>query len=399
MIRLWTTALLGATALPVAARQTAPPRAPQAATPATRPSPTPSFDDLARRAAKARDENRLDEAVHLYRAALKLRPAWDEGWWYLATSLYEKDRFADAREAFRRFLALKPETGRAWLLRGLCDFRVGDYTSAVQHLDQGFKLGPAGTDELQRTARYHRVLLHLKASEFELALPALTWLARLEPESANLVDAVGLVLLRLAMFPAEVPDAKRELVRRAGHAGYLSLARKGEEAAQAYAALVDAYPREPYLHYAYGVFLLKNDADRGLAELRRETEVQPDNVYAHLEIAFELLRRGDNEGARKAAETSLQLAPRLFAAHNALGRALVELGDTERGVTELEKAAELAPDSPEMHFSLARGYQQAGRTEDAAKARTRFAALERKRREARGEPATGLDEPATPKEP
>jgi predicted Zn-dependent protease len=399
MIRLWSAALLGATALPGAVRQAAPPPAPQAATRAATPSPGPSFDDLARRAAKARDENRLDEAAQLYRAALKLRPAWDEGWWYLATSLYEKDRVADAREAFRRFLALKPETGRAWLLRGLCDFRVGDYKASIEHLEQGFKLGPGGTDELQRTARYHRALLHLKAGDFELALPALTWLARLEPESAYLVDAVGLLLLRLAMFPSEVPDAKRELVRRAGHAGYLSLARKGEEAAQAYAALVDAYPREPYLHYAYGVFLLQSDADRGLVELRRETEVQPDNVYAHLEIAFELLRRGENEGARKAAETSLQLAPGSFAGHNALGRALVELGEAEHGVAELEKATELAPDSPEMYFSLARGYQKAGRTEDAAKARARFAELERKRREAHGQPPQGRDEAASPKEP
>jgi tetratricopeptide (TPR) repeat protein len=399
MSRLWAVALLGATALPATARQAAPPAAPRASAPAAKPSPAASFDDLARRAGEAREANRLDEAVTLYRAGLKLRPGWDEGWWYLATILYEKDRFGDAREAFRRFVVLKPEAAAGWLLRGLCDFRVADYPASIEHLERGFKLGPGGTDELHRVARYHRALLHLKSGDFELALPALTWLARLEPEGPNLVEAIGLLLLRLPLLPAEVPETKRELVRRAGHAGYLSLARKGEEALQAYAALLETYPKEPYLHYAYGVFLLQSDADRGLAELRREIEIQPDNVYARLEIAFELLRRGDNEGAKAAAEESVRLAPRLFAAHNALGRALVETGDVERGVPELEKAAELAPDSPEMYFSLARGYQKAGRAEDAAKARAKFAELERKRREMRGQAPQGHDEVASPKQP
>jgi tetratricopeptide (TPR) repeat protein len=356
---------------------------------ATTPTPVASFDSVSRRAAAAREGNQLPEAIRLYRQGVRLRPRWDEGWWYLATLLYETDRYREAREAFRRFLALKPDAGPGWALRGLCDFRVGDFDQALAHIDKGLKLGVSA--DILRVARYHQALLLVRAGQFELATPVLTVLARNEEESAGLVEAIGLMMLRMPLFPADVPEARRALVRQAGHAGYLHLSRRGEEAAKAFAELVEAFPREPWVHYAYGVSLLASDAAKGLAELRRETEVQPGAVYAHLEIAFELLRQGDNEGARAAAERAKALAPGLFAARNALGRALVELGEVDRGTSELEAAVRLAPDSPEMHYSLARAYAKAGRKEDAARERATFAELERKRRIQRGEP--GVENP------
>lgn len=351
-----------------------------------RPCEASTFEVLARRAAQAREGNRLSEAIDLYRQGVTLEPGWDEGWWYLATILYETDRYADAREAFARFLKLKPEAGPGWVLRGLCEFNVGDHASALDHIDTGLKLGLGGNVEILRVARYHQSLLLVRAGQFELAIQPLTLLARAEPESTGLVEAVGLMMLRLPMLPADVPEAKRGLVRQAGRAGFLHLARRGEDAAKAFADLMAAFPREPWVHYAHGVFLLGSDPERGVAALRREAELQPEAVYPHLEIAFELLRRGDNEGAKASAERAVALAPGLFAARNALGRALTELGDLDRAVAELERAVRLAPDSPEMHYSLARAYAKAGRKEDADRERAVFTELERKRRAQRGEP-------------
>ena len=357
-----------------------------AATAATS-TPAPSFADVSRRAASAREANRLPEAIGLYRQGVKLRPRWDEGWWYLATLLYDTDRYPDAREAFRRFLVLKPDAGPAWALRGLCDFRVADYEGALEHIDKGLRLGIGTNADVLRVARFYQALLLVRAGQFELATQPLTLLARSEEESTGLVDAIGLMMLRMPLFPAAVPEDKRDLVRRAGRAGYLHLARRGEEAGKAFAELVAAFPTQPWVHYAYGVALLASDVAKGLAEPRREADLQPDAVYPQLEIAFELLRQGDNEGAEAAGERAVALAPGLFAAHNALGRALVERGELERGTSELEAAVRLAPDSPEMHYSLVRAYAKAGRAEDAARERATFTELERKRRAQRGEPA------------
>jgi predicted Zn-dependent protease len=119
-------------------------------------------------------------------------------------------------------------------------------------------------------------------------------------------------------------------------------------------------------------------------------------VYARLDLAFELLRRGEYAAALPPAEEAVKLAPGLFAAHHAVGRALAETGELERGIRELEAAARLAPESPEMHFALARAYAKAGRKADAERERTTFSELDQKRREKRQEPLVEAKREGTP---
>ena len=116
--------------------------------------------------------------------------------------------------------------------------------------------------------------------------------------------------------------------------------------------------------------------------------MKPDNVMACLEIAFELILRGEYEEARPLAEKAVELAPQLFAAHNALGRVLLDTGEVEAAIRHLEEAVRLAPESPEMHFALGRAYARASRTEDAARARATFAELEAERRQRQSRAAT-----------
>ncbi len=354
--------------------------------PAVPVAPAIPFDEIARRAAEAREKDQLDEAIRWYRQGAQLRPRWDEGLWYLATLLYDRDRFAEARDAFRSFLAVKPEVGPAWGLRGLCEFRVKEYDAALQSLMKGRALGYGTNSAVQRAAWFHEAILRIRASEFELAVQPLTWLARSEPESPRLVEAAGLMLLRVPTLPAEIPEDKRELVTLAGRAAYAHLAREGKEAKERFQELLERFPTAPNVHYAYGIFLLVSDSDAAIAELRKEIEVQPDGVYARLDLAFELMRRGEYAAALPPAEEAVKLAPGLFAAHHALGRALAETGELERGTRELEAAVRLAPGSPEMHFALARAYAKAGRKADAERERATFTELDGKRREEKQEP-------------
>jgi tetratricopeptide (TPR) repeat protein len=342
--------------------------------------PSGSFEEIASRAAEAWSANRLAEAARLYGDAVERRPDWDEGWWYLGSALYTEKRWEEGRAALRRFLEIKPGAGPGWALLGLCEFEIGDLAAARGSLQRALDRSETLNRELYRAAQLHLALAFVRDGQFERALAPLTWLARAEPETPGLEIAIGLSFLRMPLLPSEVPESRRELVAKAGRAGFLNLATREEEAEAAYAALVESYPNEPWVHYAQGAFLKKRDTDRALAAFRRELAVLPDNVYAHLEIAFELLVRGDAPGALEAATSAVRLAPGLFASHHVLGRALVQLGRVDEGILELEEAARLAPDVPEMHFALQRAYGVAGRTQDMERARTRFAELERERR-------------------
>jgi tetratricopeptide (TPR) repeat protein len=346
-------------------------------------APSPSFEEVAAKAARARDAGASDEAIRWYRLGVRMRTGWDEGRWYLATLLYERDRYAEAAAAFGRFLALKPEPGPALALRGICEFQVKDYAASLRHLGEWMTAGSAANAETQQVAWYHLSILRIRGGQFELALEPMTQLCRSGPESPRVVRAAGLMLLRLATFPAEVPREKEGMVDVAGRAAYSWLALKVDDAQARFKELITRFPEAPNAHYCYGLFLLGQGSDEALAQFREEMRVQPQSVYPRLETAFELLKRGDFAEARPYAEDAVRLAPGLFAAHNALGRVLVELGEIPRGVAELEEAARLAPESPEMFFALAQAYGRAGRKEDAAQAKATFQRLEEARRSKR----------------
>jgi tetratricopeptide (TPR) repeat protein len=351
-----------------------------------------TFESAARRAQVARDAARDDEAIGAYQTALALRPDWDEGWWYLGTLLYQSGRREDADAAFARFLEQKPQAGAGWVLRGFCAFETGDHKAAADRLHRGLGLGLGGNAELDALARLRLALSLVKTYDFELALQPLTLLARSSPQKPEVVSALGLALLRMALLPSEIPAQRLDLVRKTGRAGVFHLADRGSEADAAYAELVAAYPDEPWIHYAQGVFLLRTDSERAMAAFKRELQINPGNVLACLDIAFELLKLQRNDEARTVAQRAVELSPTLFATHVALGRALVETGELERGIRELEVAALRAPESPEVHFALARAYARAGREEDAARERAAFARLEQERTAAGGTVPSGRGE-------
>ena len=340
------------------------------------------FETVSQRARAARDAGRNDEAIAAYRQAVELRPEWDEGLWYLGVLQYETGKCAEADPAFERFLELKPEAGPGWVMRGVCAFDRGDFPDAVRWLHEGIGLGLGGNAELLRVGLVRSAQALVKTGQFELAIGPLTRLAQLSPPPSDLVETTGLALLRLPELPSEVLESRRDLVQKLGRAGAAHLGQRGEEAARLYAEVAAEYPDVPGVHYAYGVFLLRSGSEKGLAELRRAAELRPDDAMAHLQIAFELLARGDSAAARESALKAVELAPGLFAARNALGRALLEMGETAASIRELEIAVRLAPDSAETHFALARGYAKAGRAEDAARERAAFAELEERARTA-----------------
>jgi tetratricopeptide (TPR) repeat protein len=355
-------------------------------------APPETFESAARRAQVARDAARDGEAIAAYQAALALRPAWDEGLWYLGTLLYQSGRREEADAAFARFLQLKPQTGAGWVLRGFCSFETGDYKAAADLLRRGLGLGLRGNAELEALARLRLALALLRTYQFEAAIQPLTLLARSTPEKPEVVVAVGLALLRMATLPSEIPAERQALVQKTGRAGALHLAERGADAEREYAELVAAYPDEPWIHYAQGLLLLRTDSERGMAAFRRELQVNPGNVLACLEIAFELLKLQRNDEAKTVAERAVELAPTLFATHAALGRALVELGELDRGIRELEQASRLAPESAEVHFSLARAYARASREADAARERAEFTRLQQARAEGAAALPGGLGE-------
>jgi tetratricopeptide (TPR) repeat protein len=355
----------------------------QSPVPSGRATPAGSFDTLRQRADDARTGGRIKEAIEFYGRAVRLRPAWVAGHWYLGTTYYEIEKYPDSREAFRRVVRLQTKNGAAWAFKGLCEFRLKNYRVALSDLNTAQRLG-VGDASIIAVARYHRAILLTRFEQYEGALQALDEFAREGNGSPMIVEAMGLAVLRLPLLPGELTEEKRDVVLLAGRANFLAASNITEAAQKGFDELLRRYPDTPNVHYLYGVYLLRDRPEQALDEFNQELRVSPNHARAMLQLAQEALKRGELEAALRWATQAVRIAPRSFVGRRVSGQIKLELNDIGGAITELETAAKLEPNSPSVRYTLARAYQRAGRPADAKRERAEFLRLERLQQEQRG---------------
>jgi tetratricopeptide (TPR) repeat protein len=334
-----------------------------------------TFEHVSKEAAEARAQNRIPEAIGLYRQAVKMRPSWTEGWWFLGELLYDRDKYPEARDALRRLVSLDHKTGPGLALLGLCEYETKEYGRALDHINEARRLGLGDDPQANRVVLYHAVLLFTRFQQYESALQVLDKVLKAGGTGPDLVEAAGLAGLRRPILPQDVPPGDKDLIEQAGRAVCAVAAKQPAEAQKYFAELLANYPKAANVHYLYGSFLLASDEDAGLREFQKELELNPRHTEALSNLALAYEQRGDTDKAISYAQRAVQADPEYFAAHGVLGRLLANSGEVEKGIKELEIARQQAPDSYQVHFSLAAAYALAGRKDDAARERAQFVRL------------------------
>lgn len=334
------------------------------------------FDALASRAASARDGERLDEAVALYRQALQLRPGWVEGLWSLGTVEYDRNDYQTAAQDFEKLLPLVPKDGTARVMLGLCEFELGRDEASLGHIRDGLALGVADDAQLQQVALFHEGTLLLRGGQFKVAHTTFGQLCKMGNQSDAVMGGMGLAVLRILPRDADqVAAGSADVVPRIGHAACLSSLKKYDEADGEYEKLITAYPDFPNIHYAYGLSLVESSAiPKAVEQLQIEIHRNAKNVEARLEIAAALYKV-DSVKALPYAQEAVALDPRLPFGHYLLGLLLLDTDQSPKAIPELEIAAKAFPKEKRIFFALGSAYSRAGRREDAAKARETFEKL------------------------
>jgi tetratricopeptide (TPR) repeat protein len=344
-----------------------------------------NFEKVKEEANHAREGGRFEEAISLYRKTVAMRPNWVDGWWFLATLLYDSDQYAEAARAFKQTSALQPKVGAPWVMLGLCEFRLADYDNSYKHIRQGRQLGIRDNPELSRVMRYHEGMLLLLKGDFETAQNVFGTLSYENMNHEDLIIAHGLASLRLAMIPAQVkPDYRdRAMIRRVGFAEHHVAQANMGDAQTEFERVVADYPKAPGVEYAYGRYLLTQRNDEGaIGAFQREIENSPNHALARLQIAYIKLRNKEADAGLPLAREAVKLHPRLPLGHYVLGRLLFEIGDNGKAIEELEHARRLAPNEARIYFALSRAYAKAGRKVEAEQARETFARLNKQAEEA-----------------
>ncbi len=328
-------------------------------------APRPRVDQLLQAAEKARDENRVDEAIRLFQRALSVQPESEQALWYLGTLLYEKGQYAQSRDVLRQFVTIRPDAGPAWALVGLADFQLRAYPRALDHLQRAMALGMEDRKDLVQAVFYHVVVLLTRAERFDDSMDMLLKMLASGPPDPALVAPAGLAGLRMPLLPADIPPDRRELVDVAGTAVLAVATQHYEEAEAQFKRLVSAYPNEPGVHFLYGAYLTELHPEDSVPQFERELEISPSHVLARIRLADRLIAAQEFDRALALAREAIRLDPKRASAHMLAGEALLGAGRAADGLKELETAREEDPGVNRTHWDLLRAYAAAGRKEDA----------------------------------
>jgi tetratricopeptide (TPR) repeat protein len=335
-----------------------------------------SFEDLAQRAEAALDSDPA-RAASLFQQALNLKPSWPEGWFYLGGTLYRLDRYAEAREAFNKGLDLSPRNGTAWGFLGLAEYELGDIDSARKAIDKGEKLGFGPNAGFEAAVRQRAAMILIRSSFFDQAMSQLQPLSKNQESSPAVLEAVGLCSLAIATDPSKLTESRRKVVDMAGKAMWAAISQRPKDAKVGFDELLAAYPNEPGVHYAVGLFLMDSDQHSALAEFERELRGNPDHWPALLAAAFLETRQGTPDVAMQMAERARKLAPASYfwLCDAEMGRAMLAKEQPEKAVPLFEQAVKLQPDNAQTHFYLEQAYRRVGRKSDAQRERDEFVRL------------------------
>lgn len=336
----------------------------------------PSFEDLARHAEAVLDTQPA-EAARLYRQALAIRPAWAEGWFYLGGALYQLDRYAEATDAFRKGIALTPQYGTAWAFLGLCEAALDNPDQALADIRKGEELGLGDNWQFEVAVRVKAAQILARSASFDEALSQLQPLALHNENSRAVVETMGLCALGSTDALSELPERRRDVVYMTGKAAWALADQRPAEAAVAYRQLLEKYPDEPGVHYAYGLNLMETDLKAALAEFQKEVQNNPKHWPALIVLASLQIRQGEAEVAIQTLRQALKTVPakHRWLCQAELGQAHMTADNLAAAVTELETAVRLMPSNPSVRYLLSQAYRRAGRKEDAARETAEFQKL------------------------
>lgn len=335
-------------------------------------SGTATFDELARRAAAAREQGKTEEAIRFYEGALELNPDWTDGSWYLGTLYADAGRCSEAIPAFQKVTTAFPTLGPAWAYLGLCEFETKDFKSSLSHLQNAKRLGFAEVPGVEKVATYHLALLLNLNGQFEDAWELLASKLGRGQLAEQTKVALALALLRVPLLPDQVDPSKDALIDAAGEIAGDLVEGNFDRAFPAFEQMLKTYPTTPFLHYAYGSALIfrsrYSDAE---AQLREEVKVTPKSALPFMRLAIIGLKTHHAQDALPMAEHAVELAPESALAHEILGRILSELGKAGQAAKESETAEKLKPEKLDIDPEVTRAYAHAsipGETEPATTA-------------------------------
>ncbi|MGB9331768.1 MAG: tetratricopeptide repeat protein [Steroidobacteraceae bacterium] len=203
------------------------------------------------------------------------------------------------------------------------------------------------------------------------------------PQTLQAPDIGALAALINQDRLVEAENLARELLQSYPRSGGLwkiisvALARQGKDASQELRKATELLPDDAEAHRNLGAVLLEQGhLQEALATLRRVLEIEPDDVEVLMGAANALCALGRPRDSVALYRRAAQINPHSPEAHNNLGNALQALGECAEAVGCYRLALAIAPDDAETLSNLSNALRQLGQLHEAATCSERAIALE-----------------------
>src|ERR1700731_4498902 len=332
-------------------------------------SATPQIADHMQAGVAAEKKRQFDVAIHEFKEATELDPAFADGFVGLGQAYMENGDYVSAIAPLKHALELNPDSLPAHQLIGYALLAQGYAAEAIPHLQRSPDKTALGIAEIQ-TGQLTEAVANLQA-----ALAA-------HPNDADLLYYLGrasglLAKQSIDTLLAAYPDSAR--AHQAMAENYFVL-RRMPDAEKEYREALRLRPGLPEAHLALGeVYAGAFQWDKAEEQFRMQTKLQPGNAEAAYRLGNALLEQGKAHEARVELLRADRLLPDMPETLYVLGKAASLEGDAaaaEKSWTKLLSIEKQTPLAAQAHFGLAGIYRKQGKTAEAKKEMHEFESLQ-----------------------
>ncbi len=253
--------------------------------------------------------NRAEEAVPLYREALRRQANFSAALNALGAAYLGLDKPTEALVPLRRASALDPTKTEIQVNLGTSLARTGNRRDAIDALERAIRADPF-------SGSAHNNL-------------------------AGILEAAGDFVRAERHFRQATSSEPAYVAAHYNYGRALAARKRFEEAEPELRIALKLDPNLAEAMVSLGLTLAsKGQLEAAIDQYRRALEVKPDLADARFNLALAMLRKGDDAGAKQQLESVLKSDPNDYQAHLHLGNILSREGKSESAMAHFRKASE-----------------------------------------------------------
>ena len=280
-----------------------------------------------------------------------------------------------AEKAFRRVIAIDPNSAGAYSNLGVIAMRRKDWDHALKLLEKAAKLAPKVSG-----VRLNIGLVYYRQGDYEAAIPRLASVLRDQPDSQQARYLLGLCKLFTQHYDDAVSLLEPLWPQKSNDLMYLfvltNAANGGgqkELEEKALTRLIELGGDTPEFHLLLGkAYLYRQESDRAIAELERAASLNPDLPFVHLNLGIAYARMRENERAEAEFRKDIAVEPDLPDNYELLGEFYTRAGNESEAEKYFQEALRRSAKMSGSLFGIAKidlhqgKYAQALESIDAA---------------------------------